>query len=65
MALNSKKNDSLVTSNDLVLEGVLTLLQKVPGHKWTGTMTELGDSFYSVLDKEKLVIYLNHLLHLE
>lgn len=53
MALNSKKSDELVDSNNLVLEGVLTLLKNNNEHKWTGTMTELGDSLYLVLDKRK------------
>lgn len=53
MALNSKKNDSVIDSGDLVLEGVLTLLKNNNSQGWTGTMTELGDSLYSVLDKRK------------
>lgn len=52
MALNSKN----VTLDDVVLNGIIRVIDKRDNRIWTGTMTELGSSLVRVLSKKQSVM---------
>lgn len=56
MASNSKtnpqRNNNLVNVNDVVLNGVLAVLERNDEDIWTGTMTELDSALTRVLSRK-------------
>lgn len=57
MAYNSKKSTDQINVDDMILNGVLTLVNNEPQNFWQGTMTELKTNLTKLVGK-RLASYL-------